>query len=76
MARPGPTTRQPILALDWSNANSSAKDGLDDDNTSTGAAAGSTITSGGWIVSGGLDRTVNVRPPSLYFIPLMQTGMV
>jgi WD repeat-containing protein 24 len=53
----------PILGLDWSNAASSAKDGLADDSTSTGSGAVSTITSGGWIVSGGLDRTVKVRPP-------------
>ena len=52
----------PILALDWSNAASSPKDGLADDSASTSSAAGSTITSGGWIVSGGLDRTVKVRP--------------
>ena len=46
----------PILALDWSNAASSAKDGLGDDNIGTSSAAESTITSGGgsivviWVV--------------------------
>jgi hypothetical protein len=54
---------EPILRLDWSNAASSAKDGLADDSTRTGSGAVSTITSGGWIVSDGVDRTVNVRPP-------------
>ena len=67
---------EPILTLDWSKAASSAKDGLADDSTNTGGAVGSTITLGGWIVSGGLDRTVKVHHPSLCFIPLMQIGMV
>ena len=60
----------PILTLDWSNAASSARGGREDviadeglggmtGSSGGGASAGS--TAGGWIVSGGLDRTVKVR---------------
>lgn len=62
----------PVLALDWSNAASSTKSrdrdsaGSDDATTNRAGAAGSgggvgTVTPGGWMVSGGLDRTVKVR---------------
>ena len=60
----------PILALDWSSAASSIKSrvrdevGVGDDGVGGGmgmAGAGVGLSSGGWIVSAGLDRTVKVR---------------
>jgi WD repeat-containing protein 24 len=60
----------PILALDWSSAASSIKSrgrdevGVGDDGVGGGmgmAGAGVGLSSGGWIVSAGLDRTLKVR---------------
>lgn len=67
----------PVLALDWSNATSSAtsreRDSVGVDDTSINHAGGGgsgggigTGNAGGWMVSGGLDRTVKVR----YLSPL------
>ena len=54
----------PILTLDWSNAAASAgsqrRDSVSDDGNLI-VNGGSSAPSGGWIVSGGLDRTVKVR---------------
>jgi hypothetical protein len=59
----------PILTLDWSNAASSTRsrgqDGIADHHDSNmGGRDGS--AAGGWIVSGGMDRTVKVLTTSLY----------
>src|ERR1700735_3315609 len=54
----------PILTLDWGNAAASTgsqrRDSVSDDGNLT-VNGGSSAPSGGWIVSGGLDRTVKVR---------------
>ena len=54
----------PILTLDWSNAAASTgsqrRDSVSDDGNLT-VSGGSSAPSGGWTVSGGLDRAVKVR---------------